>query len=291
VLAEAPSVATVIYGDTDSVMILLHGAHRVDVAVAVTKQAAKHITAVQHRYFGSEVEIAWEKLYYPYLLRGPKFYAGLMWTRIDRPDKEDCKGMESKQRGHAPALQRTQKALLTELMQMRGADAAFAHVAALHDRLLRDELPLSDYHINKGIKRDNDGYKAPDTQPHVWARRRLAAEGPEVPVPAVGQRMDFVIRYDPNVPSIAARATDPEQLQRYGERPDRLYYWTNKFLTPLAAVLDIVLGEGETARRLAQRRQFIKHAVGWAGGLAPPSPPADADPPAPLGQHAVLMEI
>jgi DNA polymerase elongation subunit (family B) len=272
VLAEAPSVATVIYGDTDSVMILLHGAHRVDVAVAVTKQAAKHITAVQHRYFGSEVEIAWEKLYYPYLLRGPKFYAGLMWTRIDRPDKEDCKGMESKQRGHAPALQRTQKALLTELMQMRGADAAFAHVAALHDRLLRDELPLSDYHINKGIKRDNDGYKAPDTQPHVWARRRLAAEGPEVPVPAVGQRMDFVIRYDPNVPSIAARATDPEQLQRYGERPDRLYYWTNKFLTPLAAVLDIVLGEGETARRLAQRRQFIKHTVGW--GHAAPMPPA-----------------
>ena len=78
--------------------------------------------------------------------------------------------------------------------------------------------------------------------------------------------MDLATFYDPNVTSIAARGIDPKQLLRTGELVDRQYYLDNKLTGPLASVLDLALGEGETVRRLTARRsRRIVHRVGALG--------------------------
>ena len=41
------------------------------------------------------IKLEFEKVYYPYLLLSKKKYAGLLWTQPDKPDKKDCKGVES----------------------------------------------------------------------------------------------------------------------------------------------------------------------------------------------------
>lgn len=44
------------------------------------------------------IKLEFEKVYFPYLLLSKKRYAGLLWTNPEKPDKKDCKGVESVRR-------------------------------------------------------------------------------------------------------------------------------------------------------------------------------------------------
>lgn len=81
--------ATVIYGDTDSVMVKF-GEHTVKEAMDLGKEAAAMIT----KTFPPPITLAFEKVYYPYLLINKKRYAGLYWTNPEKYDKMDAKGIE-----------------------------------------------------------------------------------------------------------------------------------------------------------------------------------------------------
>ena len=45
--------------------------------------------------FVSPIKLEFEKVYYPYLLMNKKRYAGLLWTKVDKHDKIDAKGIET----------------------------------------------------------------------------------------------------------------------------------------------------------------------------------------------------
>ncbi len=53
-------------------------------------QAADFVTAK----FIKPIKLEFEKVYFPYLLISKKRYAGLYWTRPDKYDKMDTKGIE-----------------------------------------------------------------------------------------------------------------------------------------------------------------------------------------------------
>jgi len=82
--------ATVIYGDTDSVMVKF-GVDTVAEAMELGKEAATFVTAK----FVQPIKLEFEKVYYPYLLINKKRYAGLYFTKPDKHDKMDCKGIET----------------------------------------------------------------------------------------------------------------------------------------------------------------------------------------------------
>lgn len=44
--------------------------------------------------FPNPIKLEFEKVYFPYLLISKKRYAGLYWTRPDKYDKMDAKGIE-----------------------------------------------------------------------------------------------------------------------------------------------------------------------------------------------------
>lgn len=44
--------------------------------------------------FKQPIKLEFEKIYFPYLLINKKRYAGLYWTKLDKPDKMDTKGIE-----------------------------------------------------------------------------------------------------------------------------------------------------------------------------------------------------
>lgn len=101
--------AEIIYGDTDSVMvrfgptdlakvmelgkhwytspekehILIHCLH-------AGREAASLVTSK----FIRPINLEFEKVYYPYLLISKKRYAGLYWTKPEKYDKMDAKGIE-----------------------------------------------------------------------------------------------------------------------------------------------------------------------------------------------------
>lgn len=82
--------ADVVYGDTDSVMINF-GINDMKTVMQLGKEAAELCSA----QFQKPIKLEFEKVYYPYLLLSKKKYAGLLWTQPVKPDKKDCKGVES----------------------------------------------------------------------------------------------------------------------------------------------------------------------------------------------------
>lgn len=102
--------AEVIYGDTDSVMVkfgptdletvmalgtytelILRLCREADKPTALLgSQAAEFVT----QKFVKPIKLEFEKVYFPYLLISKKRYAGLYWTRPEKYDKMDTKGIE-----------------------------------------------------------------------------------------------------------------------------------------------------------------------------------------------------
>jgi len=53
-------------------------------------EAAEFVTAK----FIKPIKLEFEKVYWPYLLISKKRYAGLYWTKVEKYDKMDSKGIE-----------------------------------------------------------------------------------------------------------------------------------------------------------------------------------------------------
>ncbi len=88
-----PADAVVVYGDTDSVMVKF-GYSTVPETMALGREAAKYVTA----HFEKPINLEFEKVYFPYLLISKKRYAGMYWTKPDKYDRMDTKGIETVRR-------------------------------------------------------------------------------------------------------------------------------------------------------------------------------------------------
>lgn len=83
----------VIYGDTDSVMVWF-GTDDIAEAMRLGKEAADSISAT----FPKPIKLEFEKVYCPYLLMNKKKYAGLLYTKPEKHDYIDAKGIETVRR-------------------------------------------------------------------------------------------------------------------------------------------------------------------------------------------------
>jgi DNA polymerase delta subunit 1 len=60
--------------------------------MALGAEAADFVT----QKFVKPIKLEFEKVYYPYLLISKKRYAGLYWTKPEKYDKMDSKGIEAR---------------------------------------------------------------------------------------------------------------------------------------------------------------------------------------------------
>ena len=93
--------ADVIYGDTDSVMIKFNVPDLKD-AMKLGEEAAEYVSAT----FIKPIKLEFEKVYYPYLLISKKRYAGLLWTKTEKYDYMDTKGIETVRRDNCLLVDR-----------------------------------------------------------------------------------------------------------------------------------------------------------------------------------------
>lgn len=103
--------AIVIYGDTDSVMVKF-GVKTIEEAMELGREAAEVVTAK----FIKPIKLEFEKVYFPYLLINKKRYAGLYFTRPDKYDKMDCKGLETVRRDNCPLVSNMMNTCLQKLL-------------------------------------------------------------------------------------------------------------------------------------------------------------------------------
>jgi DNA polymerase delta subunit 1 len=92
--------AQVIYGDTDSVMVKF-GTKDLAESMRLGQEAADYVSSK----FIKPIKLEFEKVYFPYLLINKKRYAGLYWTKPEKYDKMDTKGIETVRRDNCRLVQ------------------------------------------------------------------------------------------------------------------------------------------------------------------------------------------
>lgn len=136
----------VIYGDTDSVMVKF-GVPTIEEAMKLGKDAADYVT----QYFVQPIKLEFEKVYCPYLLMNKKRYAGLLWTKPEKFDKLDAKGIETVRRDNCGLVRQTVQTCLNMLLIDKNANMALDYCKGVISDLLQNRIDLSLLVITKGL--------------------------------------------------------------------------------------------------------------------------------------------
>ncbi|EDO17646.1 hypothetical protein Kpol_1004p20 [Vanderwaltozyma polyspora DSM 70294] len=221
--------AVVVYGDTDSVMVKF-GTSDLKESMELGTEAAAFVSGL----FKDPINLEFEKAYFPYLLINKKRYAGLYWTRTEKYDKLDQKGLASVRRDSCPLVSIVMNKVLKKILIDRDVDNALAYVKQIIDNLLHNKVDISQLIISKTLA---PNYTNP--QPHaILAERIRKREGSG---PNTGDRVDYVIMGGND--KLYNRAEDPLYVLEHNLQLDSKYYLTNQLQNPIISIIAPIIGE------------------------------------------------
>ena len=227
------SDALVVYGDTDSVMVKF-GEPDLAKVIALGKEAA----ALVSREFPPPVKLEFEKVYYPYLLISKKRYAGLLWTRPDKPVKIDTKGIETVRRDNCQLVKYVMDTCLTRILVDRDLAGAEAFVKSTIASLLQNRLDLSLLVISKALSKDGADYGA--KQAHVELVRKMRLRDPAT-APGIGDRVPYVIIQAAKGAKTYEKAEDPLYVLDKNIPLDYDYYIENQLRKPVTRIFKPIM--------------------------------------------------
>ncbi len=250
-----PADATVIYGDTDSVMIKF-GVPDVATAIEMGAKAAPEITQA---LFKPPIKLEFEKVYKPYLLMNKKRYAGLYWTRPEKFDKLDTKGIETVRRDNCGLVRTVIAHCLNRILIHSDVNGAIAYVKRQISDLLQNKVDISMLVISKAMSKSPDSEDYVAKQAHVELARRLAVRD-KATAPVVGDRVPYVIT-KAGGPRAAAyeKSEDPLYALENNVPLDTAYYLHNQLSKPLLRIFGPIIGEN--AESVLLRGAHTRHIV------------------------------
>ena len=176
---------TIVYGDTDSVMIRFGESYDLKQSMELGKEAAEYI----NKLFIAPIKIEFEKAYCPYLLIAKKRYSGLYWSNPNTPDKIDTKGIEIVRRDTCLFVQNIMKSILEFIFKQRDVQGAVCFVHERISRLLNRQIDIDELVITKQWSKQV--YKTP--QIHVELAKTIAKRDPTI-APGLGERIKFIVK-------------------------------------------------------------------------------------------------
>lgn len=224
--------AEVVYGDTDSVMIKF-GIDDMAETMELGKKAAVEIT----KLFVKPVKLEFEKIYFPYLLMNKKRYAGLYWTRPEKWDKLDTKGIETVRRDNCLMVRRVVETVLHKILIGRSVRGAITYVKQMISDLLQNKVDISLLVITKSMSKtaDSKDYKA--KQAHVELAKRMK-ERDAGTAPVLGDRVPYVIIKAAKNTPLYMKSEDPIYVLENNLPIDTKYYLDNQLKKPLMRIME-----------------------------------------------------
>lgn len=251
--------AVVIYGDTDSVMVKF-GVTSLERSMELGKEAAEFVSAK----FVKPIKLEFEKVYFPYLLINKKRYAGLYWTRPDKYDKMDCKGIETVRRDNSPLVAKVMNTCLQKLLIERNPDGAIDHAKQVISDLLMNKIDISQLVITKELSKSDYTAKQAHVELANKMRKRDAGTAPKL-----GDRVPYVIISAAKNTPAYAKAEDPIYVLENSIPIDTKYYLENQLSKPLLRIFEPILGE--KAESILLRGEHTRNravVTSKVGGLA-----------------------
>ena len=242
----------VIYGDTDSIMVLfwnwvITGADDPEIARiwAHMRKIASRINLRLREGPESALNIDTEKLSLISIFAKKKSYVMKKQDGEGKPFEVKMSGMEAVRRDYPYCVRKCQKAMIealtadgfTEDEAVRRMELVLCqHLFAISE----NRLPVDDYTMTKELR---DGYAQEQVHSAVVEKQKARAPGSEV---EVGQRVRFVAIEGNEASKRCERTDDPEYVKAHPQecRIDRLYYF-EKIANALSAMLTHVSPDAE----------------------------------------------
>ncbi|RLV89888.1 DNA polymerase delta catalytic subunit [Spathaspora sp. JA1] len=252
-----PYDAQVIYGDTDSVMVKF-GYQDLETCMKLGEEAANYVSTK----FKKPIKLEFEKVYYPYLLINKKRYAGLYWTRPDKFDKMDTKGIETVRRDNCRLVQNVITKVLEFILEERDVEKAQRFVKQTIADLLQNRVDLSQLVITKAYAKHDYSAK----QAHVELAERMKKRDPGS-APTLGDRVAYVI-VNTGSDKNYEKSEDPLYVLENSLPIDVKYYLEQQLTKPLERIFNPILGDSKTKELLAgAHTRTIKISAPKTGGL------------------------
>ena len=250
--------SVVVYGDTDSVMIKF-GVKTLEEAMKLGQEASDRISEI----FTKPIKIEFEKVYKPYLLMKKKRYAGLIWTKLDKWDKIDTKGLESVRRDNCELVRDLlDKCMNMLLLDEDGVNKSIEYCKATISDLLLGRVDLSKLIISKSISKkteDDDDDKDKDSinkgksvkgktyvakQAHVELAEKMKKRD-EGTAPSIGDRVSYVMVSGIKGSKNYENAEDPKYVLEQDKPIDHNYYIENQLKKPLLRLYEYIIKDAE----------------------------------------------
>ena len=228
-----PADADVIYGDTDSVMVLF-GVPDTETAMNMGQEAADYVSDT----FIKPIKLEFEKVYNPYLLISKKRYAGLLWSKPEKWDKIDTKGIETVRRDNCLLVRNVITTCLDKILIERDPDGAVAYVKGMISDLLQNKLDLSLLVISKGLTQEAEKYETKAA--HVELAMKMKKRDPAT-APTVGDRVPYVIIKAAKGAKAYEKAEDPIYALRNNLPIDSKHYLDHHLTLPLMRLFEPIL--------------------------------------------------
>ncbi|GJE91144.1 delta DNA polymerase [Phanerochaete sordida] len=249
--------AEVIYGDTDSVMVKF-GPTDLETVMQLGAQAAEFVT----QKFIKPIKLEFEKVYFPYLLISKKRYAGLYWTRPDKYDKMDTKGIETVRRDNCRLVSTVISTCLNKMLIDRDVDGAIEYTKQIISDLLQNKVDMSQLVITKALAKADYAGKQAHVELAERMRQRDAGSAPNV-----GDRVAYVIIKGAKGAAAYEKSEDPIFVLENSIPIDTKYYLENQLSNPLMRIFEPILGEKANSLLSGDHTRTIQIATPTVGGL------------------------
>jgi len=200
------------------------------------KAAAELVTK---ELFIAPIKLEFEKVYKPYLLMNKKRYAGMLWTRPDKWDYMDAKGIETVRRDNCHLTKNLVQNVLNYVLIDADSKAAVEYTKNIISKLLQNKIDLSSLIISKKLNKMED-YKVKAA--HVELVRKMRKRG-DAKTYKTGDRVSYVITKGAKNAKAYEKAEDPLYALENGVAIDTDYYLSNQLAKPLTRMFEPILGQ------------------------------------------------
>lgn len=231
-IVEEDRTLSVVYGDTDSIMVKTN-AENLDQAFEIGIKLEKKVNEALEGI----IEIKIESVFGSLLILSKKRYAGLSYEKSDGVWKEKLmmKGIETVRRDWCDLTSETLQVVLEIILREKNPKKALNYMRDVIRKLERSEVPVEKLVVTKSITKSIHVYKG--IQPHVELLKKLKKRD-EASAPGIGDRIGFVIIHGTQL--LSERSEDPEYVKAHNLKIDSKYYIESQILPPLERVFEAI---------------------------------------------------
>ncbi|CEL92814.1 unnamed protein product [Vitrella brassicaformis CCMP3155] len=205
--------ARVVYGDTDSLFVLVEGRSRED-AFVIGREIAREVSEQNPR----PMELKMEKVYQPCCLVSKKRYVGYAYDTPTSAPRLDAKGIENVRRDQCPVASRALEQCLRIIFETIDLSQVKRYLYNEWQTLLRGgpELNLYDviFHreVRLGTYTANQGGPAHTLPPQAVVAYASLASDPTA-TPQMSERIPFAVAYGPPGSRLIDQVVPPSRIE------------------------------------------------------------------------------